>query len=183
MESVMTIPADTNQAAAQLSSEYSQLADAIDALHQAVMEQPRDKFLQVAMYHLHRILNAEYIIAGIIPTDNPKKVKSAMVLHRGCIVPNIEYDLEGTPCEQVVTRNACCFPSNVAMQFPDDAFLLENGIQGYVGAPICGDDGKRHGLILALTRQPIENSAHLTILAELFAMTIAQSLSDTHLSV
>lgn len=181
MNSVLTMPVDAKQTIPQTDSEYAQLADAIDALHQAIMEQPREKFLQIAMYHLHRILNAEYIIAGIIPSDNPHKVKSAMVLHRGCIVPNIEYDLEGTPCELVVTRNACCFPSNVALQFPDDAFLNKNGIQGYVGAPICGDDGKRHGLILALTRQPIENSAHLTILAELFAMTIAQSLTEAHL--
>ena len=61
------------------------------------------------------------------------------------------YALHGTPCEQVVSSNACIFPSNVQVSFPEDRLLVDMGIESYIGVPLFDAENGRLGILLALS--------------------------------
>ena len=78
---------------------------------------------------------------------------------------NFEYDLEGTPCEQVFKNNKSCYYSaDLQKKFPKDEWLVEKGIESYLATPLrdpAGDPighlGVMHGapMLENLPREPI----------------------------
>jgi PAS domain S-box-containing protein len=46
------------------------------------------------------------------------------------------YKLAGTPCANVTANEFCHYPAGVRHNFPDDAWLAENGIESYAGVPL-----------------------------------------------
>lgn len=71
---------------------------------------------------------------------------------------NIEYDLAGSPCANIMGDGPCCYSEDVQRLFPDDGLLSEMGAQSYVGIPLRSSGGQVIGLIAALDDKPIENA-------------------------
>ena len=57
-----------------------------------------------------------------------------------------EYPLEGTPCVLVHDRAVVAYTSDVTGAFPEDDFLAEHGLDGYVALPATDSTGARHRL-------------------------------------
>jgi DNA-binding response OmpR family regulator len=55
------------------------------------------------------------------------------------------YELEGTPCSEVMNHGAVCFPRNVQSLFPRDAMLVDMGISAYVGNSLVDKRGRYWG--------------------------------------
>jgi hypothetical protein len=65
--------------------------------------------------------------------------------------PNIEYALEGTPCEAVVQGQQTCFhPSGLAELFPREA-----GFEAFLGPPIIASDGRLLRHLAIFNRKPL----------------------------
>ena len=79
--------------------------------------------------------------------------------------PNVEYDLQGTPCQDVVRGNLCHHPAGVARAFPADRALAELGIESYLGVPLVAPDGRHLGSSCRLRHEAdagrAEEPAHL----------------------
>lgn len=84
-------------------------------------------------------------------------------------IPPLEYDLAGSPCEQVLGRAACFYPKAVQERFPMDKDLVDLGIEAYLGQPIYGSDGALLGLVNVLSRHPMEPSPDALLVLDLFA--------------
>ena len=69
------------------------------------------------------------------------RVRTLAVRAGGAPAEPFTYDLRGAPCEQVVGRVPCVFPSRVAELFPEDHVLSQSGLSSYVGVPL--DHGGR----------------------------------------
>src|ERR1700722_7231151 len=54
----------------------------------------------------------------------------------GRVQENIEFDLAGTPCEDVVRGSLCHHPAAVWRLFPRDEPLKNMGIESYLGVPL-----------------------------------------------
>ncbi len=65
----------------------------------------------------------------------------------GAAQPNFDYDLAGTPCEQVSDGALCHYPTGVQTLFPDDTLLQQMGIESYMGVPLLGSRGRPVGWI------------------------------------
>ena len=52
------------------------------------------------------------------------------------ILENLEWDLAGTPCDDVVRGNLCHHPTGVRLKFPADTALVKLGIESYLGVPL-----------------------------------------------
>lgn len=155
---------------------YRVLSDAIESLHQACMDESPEEFLFNSMRHFCRLLSAEYVIAGHRAPGALQAIQTDMVLHQGKIVPNFVYDVKGTPCEIVSDRLACVYPERVVELFPHDEFFKSHGIEGYVGVPIVDTKGNMLGLIVALTRKPVEDPQTAMTLAKLFAVVVSPAI-------
>lgn len=93
----------------------------------------------------------------------------------GASIPSIEYDLEGTPCAEVIWKDACAYPSGVQQQFPDDHMLVEMGVESYFGVPVFGSRGTAIGVIVALHDQPLHVAEYRDVLF-LFAMRVGAEI-------
>ncbi len=160
-----------SSAAEKDSNQFIQ--DAIESLHEACVQQNDEDFLKSAMYHFHRILNADYVIAGMISEEDSSIIETAIVLQRGLVIPNMNYEVKGTPCEVVVNVGPCVYPSLVIDLFPEDRFFRDKSIQGYVGTPLFNESGNCKGVIVGLSQSIIENPDTVLLLAKLFAIAIS----------
>jgi len=97
----------------------------------------------------------DFAYAGRIDPKNPNRIQTIAVSQNGKSIDNFSFDLADTPCEHVIGRKLCCFPTGVAELFPKDLLLVEMGIDGYLGIPLWSGSGKPLGLIVLLSKRPI----------------------------
>jgi hypothetical protein len=56
-------------------------------------------------------------------------------------VPNFEFDIEGTPCERILSGAIQHFPDDVQQTFPTDSLLKELDAHSYLAIPLMDDAG------------------------------------------
>lgn len=124
----------------------------------AVLAQSEGAFFDALVHFLSSAFDADVVLiaATTPPGDGARSARTIAAFENGSRVENFEYELPGTPCENVVSRpTVCLYTDGVAEAFPSDAMLVEMGIQGYCGIPLLSDDGCMIGLLAVLTRHPI----------------------------
>lgn len=101
-----------------------------------------EQFFAALVENLARALNTqgtwvtEYI-------EETRKLRSLAAWMGGRFLSDYEYEIIGTPCEQVIDQARLVhFRENVAELFPDDSDLKEVGAVSYMGVPLMDLDGK-----------------------------------------
>jgi hypothetical protein len=117
-----------------------------------------DYFGDLALFLADK-LNVSYVLIGYLLPENNHKIRTVVLVAKGQVVDNMTYSLYGTPCENVVGRNCCYFPSNVRKLFPDDKELQDLNIESYIGSPLCGENKEPLGLIVLMNETIIRNAA------------------------
>ncbi len=132
-----------------------------------------ESFFREVVLHLAKALAADYAFVGELAGDNDERVRTVAVCADGQIVDNFEYELRNTPCANVVAHRVCLYPRGVQKDFPRDALLAEMGVDGYVGAPVLGTDGRVLGLMVVLYRQEVADIAAAEFVLRIFASRAA----------
>jgi PAS domain S-box-containing protein len=117
---------------------------------------------------LSTLLDAEFAFIGLFNKQR-HDIETIAVCENGKIIPNIKYDLHGTPCENVVSNEMCFYGEGVDKLFPTDLMLGEMGVSGYLGAPIFNLQSKIIGLIVLLSKKPMVESSDKKSLVQLCA--------------
>ncbi len=108
-------------------------------------------------------------LVGRLEEGEPRRVRTlAARVNRESAEPFV-YGLRGAPCEEVVGRAPCVFPSRVAELFPEDLALARRGFSSYVGVPLTASDGTPLGLLAALSRRPLHDGESAARVLGLFA--------------
>ncbi|HEY9812902.1 MAG TPA: ATP-binding protein, partial [Candidatus Sericytochromatia bacterium] len=82
-----------------------------------------------------------------------------------------------TPCHTVIKqRKTCCYPSNIQAAFPLDSFLVEMGVESYIGTPLLDSTGAVLGLLGVLDTKPFENVHLAESLLTIFATRASTEL-------
>ncbi|MBI2485738.1 MAG: PAS domain S-box protein [Deltaproteobacteria bacterium] len=135
-----------------------------------------EAFFQSLVEHLAKTLEADYAFIGELKDDKVKLVKAIAVYADGKIASNFDYDLAGTPCEGVVRKELCSYPSGVQQKFPHDYLLTEIGVEGYVGTPLFDSSGRPLGLMVVLYRQPVRNLNIAESMLQIFGVRASAEL-------
>ncbi|MFO4668406.1 sensor domain-containing phosphodiesterase [Vibrio cholerae] len=95
------------------------------------------------------------------------------------------YELQGTPCEQVGLQRQpyCLFASKVAELFPNDAYLVENHIEAYLGIPIYFSNGENYGVLISTFTRQLDDFANLVLVHQILAQMIAHDLECKQMEV
>ena len=86
--------------------------DALRAIVEGTAEQTGDKFFQALVQHMARAMDASHAFIAEF-SDVKTRVRTLAYWADGQIAPNIEFDLAGTPCEEVVGGTLCHHPVDV----------------------------------------------------------------------
>ena len=77
------------------------------------------EFFQSLVEHLATAMGRSNSFVAEFAGEN--RVRTLAYWMNGKLVPNIEYDLAGTPCEEVIRGNLCHYPVGVSKRFPGDS--------------------------------------------------------------
>ncbi|MCH8501102.1 MAG: EAL domain-containing protein [Aliidiomarina sp.] len=109
-------------------------------------------FFNTLVLELGSVLDVEYVlIANTV--ENPMKARTLALMARGELLDNISYDLKGSPCETVPERESCAYEGGILERFPDDHLLVELGVQSYIGMPLLTSDGRKLGILVAMSTE------------------------------
>lgn len=133
-------------------------AEAALARIQEVLAAPGDEFYsQLFDYTAAELSVSTLFVAEMQPGGGSATILS--VATKGSLVVGATYQLEGTPCAEVVARKECVIHrEGVAREFPSLAELVGESVEGYIGYPLLGAYGQALGLLVGTDDQPLENT-------------------------
>jgi PAS domain S-box-containing protein len=88
----------------------------------------------------------------------------------------IEWDVVGTPCEDVVKGTLCHYPDGVAHRFPADEPMVRMGLQSYLGVPLRSPGGHVLGHLAVFDDRPMPPEPRKLFIFRIFAARAAAEL-------
>ncbi|MDY0107607.1 MAG: diguanylate cyclase, partial [Giesbergeria sp.] len=152
--------------------EQQQLQAAVLKMAAAVSAATGTEFFVQLARNMSEALGAQVGAVGRLlpaaPGGKPRAVSLALVVN-GQLVPNIEYDLENTPAEHLLTQRQFVVTHSLALRYPQSPIVTSVQAQGYAGQQLCNSAGEPTGLIFVLFRQPLAHAEFVSTTLQIFA--------------
>jgi GAF domain-containing protein len=148
----------------------------VQAIAEGVSAATGEAFFRSLMQYLAKTLAADYAFVGEMSPEHSHLIRTVAVCADGQIAPNFSYELRHTPCQQVTSGTLCVYPDRIQSRFPHDRGLAEMGIEGYVGTPLCDSQERVIGLMVMLSRRPLEHPQLCVSTLRIFATRAAAEL-------
>lgn len=150
-------------------------AEALQDAARGVSEKLGEDFFTGVVQSLTSTMHADIALVAVLADDTGQRARTLALMVDGEICETLEYDLAGTPCDQIVGRGACAFTRDVTESFPQDTMLADLGAESYVGVPLATPAGDVIGLIAAISRRPMGDASLALTVIQLFAgRTVAE---------
>ncbi|MCI0595077.1 MAG: PAS domain-containing protein, partial [candidate division Zixibacteria bacterium] len=157
-------------------SEQKRVEKALRSIAERISSSTGAGFFRALVRHLASALGAKYALVGEITDETLERVRTLAVWAGEEYGKNFEYALAGTPCENVVGKSLCLYPSGIQEQFPDDPILNETGAESYLGTPLSDSAGRPLGLLAVLHTEPMADEYDLRSILNIFAARAAAEL-------
>lgn len=124
-------------------------------------------FFRSLVQHLAGALRLRYaFVAECLPNE---RARSLAFWKNGKLSENFEYDLEGTPCLNVVAGQACFHPDRLQQLFPKDADLVTLRAESYHGVPVLDSTHHIVGHLVVMDDRPMREDPLRLAVLETFA--------------
>ncbi len=167
-----------NQPASQRSEngespeDSSVLRSIVEGTAQAV----GDEFFQALVQHLAAAMDVQFVMVAEFTDEVRRRVRTLAYWVKDHIAANIEYDLAGTPCQDVVEGGLCHHSMGVAKKFPEDEGLSRLGIESYLGVPLLDAAGTVLGHLAVFDERPMPQEPRRLAIFRIFAARAAAEL-------
>jgi formate hydrogenlyase transcriptional activator len=122
-------------------------------------------YLQELTKIVTEVLGVRYALVSECANEEKTRVRTISYVDRKQVLENIEYDLEGTPCQYVMKGKDYFCEDELEKSFPG-----EKGIQSYVAVPIISPaTGEVLGHIAALDNIPMTSDQNQSNILRIFA--------------
>jgi formate hydrogenlyase transcriptional activator len=150
--------------------------DALRAIVEGTAEATGDEFFRSLVRHLVAALGVQYAFVAEFAGVRTR-VRTLAYWAKDRIALNLEFDLPGTPCEDVVTGKLCHHPMDVQRQFPRDQGLIDLHIESYLGVPLMDMDGRVLGHLAVFDERPMPEEPRKLFIFRIFAARAAAELN------
>jgi formate hydrogenlyase transcriptional activator len=137
------------------------------------------EFFQSLVRQLASVLRVQHCFVAEFASET--RVRTLAYWQVDQLAANFEYDLPGTPCEDVARGNLCHHPVGVAQKFPTDLPLTEMGIESYLGVPLIAPDGTILGHLCVFDTRPMPEEPRNLLIFRIFAARAAAELTRLRL--
>lgn len=131
--------------------------------------------------HIARALDLNYAFIGVLQPGEVERVNVLALYNDGVIEDNFEYDLENTPCRNVIGQRYRYYPDKVTEQF-DDPHAKELLVEGYAGIPLYDSHGEVLGVMAVMNRAPLQDPELTEELLRIFSVRAALELERSRTS-
>jgi PAS domain S-box-containing protein len=163
-----------NASSTEPQADDSEIA-ALRAIVEGTARNRGDRFFQSLVEHLATAVGASYAFVAEF-AGAATRVRTIAYWGKGELLPNLEFNLEGTPCEDVVRGGLCHHPSGVQEKFPGDQELIDLGIESYLGVPLLDGDGNVLGHLAVFDEEPMPREPRRLFIFRIFATRAAVEL-------
>lgn len=157
-------------------TEKKRFDDAIRLLATSVSVETGEEFFQQLVKSLSELFATQYAFVGVLDMPDAQTVNTLAVFANGESAPNLSYDLQGTPCANVVGQHTCIHPSDIRQLFPQDRLLVEMGAEGYIGTPLFDSKGNPLGIIVLIDGRPLRDVEQMKAILEIVAVRAAAEI-------
>jgi two-component system, sensor histidine kinase and response regulator len=147
---------------------------ALRALVEGTAGHTGQEFFQSLVRHLAAAVGTRYAFVAVFAGGT--RVRTLAFWFRDRIIDDIEWDVIGTPCEDVVRGNLCHHPAGVSQRFPEDRLLVDWGIESYLGVPLLDAQGKHLGHLAVFDERPMPAEPRKLFTFRIFAARAAAEL-------
>ncbi len=147
---------------------------ALRAIVEGTARHTGQEFFQSLVRHLAPAVGTRY--AFVAEFAGGTRARTLAFWFRDRITDNVEWDVIGTPCEDVVRGNLCHYPTGVSQRFPDDRPIVEWGIESYLGVPLCDAQGGHLGHLAVFDERPMPAEPRKLFTFRIFAARAAAEL-------
>lgn len=143
---------------------------ALRAIAEGTAGEIGEAFFRTLVEHLAKATGTRHaFVAKFIP---PEGICTLAFWSNGGLVPNIQYSLPGTPCQEVIHGGLCFYPRGVEEKYAD----TEPGIQSYLGVPLLAHDGRILGHLCVFDEAPMADEPRTLTVFRIFAARAAAEL-------
>lgn len=132
-------------------------------------------FLISLVEFLGKSLDVEYVLIDELLLSGTR-AKTIALFANGSVVHDIEYDLENTPCENVMDKRLCVYSHDLQSCFPNDELLVTMKAESYMGIPLWDSKGIPLGLIAILDKKSFHDEDVMKEVLQLVALRTAHEL-------
>src|SRR6185503_17669320 len=110
--------------------------------------------------------------------DDPERSRMRMLAFHldGRLRKPFTYELAGSPCASVVGKEFRCVASGARQEFPNDDLFAKLGLESYAAFPLNDAAGAPLGVIGAMDRRPLAETALCEAILKMFAVRVAAEL-------
>jgi formate hydrogenlyase transcriptional activator len=131
--------------------------DLLRAITEGTASVTASAFHASLVQHLATHLQVRYVF--VAECQQPDRARVRAFWRDGRLGETFEYDLDGTPCLEVMSGQPRCYSEKVQQLFPADSVLVDLGVESYLGVPAVNSAGRVVGHLVVLDDKPIEKDA------------------------
>jgi adenylate cyclase len=128
------------------------------------------EFFRACVRYLAEILGASYTLVTEYGNIEKNRLRTLSFWSDNNFVQNIEYDLDGTPCGEVISSaKYSCYHDNLIQIFSDKEILVDLKVRSYAGIPLIDSTGNVIGHIAVLDINPMQDDETRELVLKIFA--------------
>lgn len=133
------------------------------------------EFFQQLCRHLASAIGMRWAaVTELLPSG--RNVRTIAFCDKDEFLPNFEYPIAHTPCEEVIDGRFCLYPTRVADTFPDHHEIRDFGIDSYMGVPLVDRTGRCLGHLYVMDDKPIPAEPRSLLVFRIFASRATSEL-------
>jgi PAS domain S-box-containing protein len=156
-------------------SEAAVLREALRLAAEGVATPGAGNVFRELVRHLAIALDIDIAFIGILAPDRMDSVHVISGYFHGEFRDGFDYDLQGTPCENVVGQQFRYYPDRVQQLFSSPT-VAAMGTEGYAGIPLHDTTGNVLGLMSVVNLRPLTDRPLTEALLKIFSVRAAVEL-------
>ncbi|MFE1747036.1 MHYT domain-containing protein [Coleofasciculus sp. H7-2] len=149
-------------------TDRKQKEEALQLIVEGTASATGNEFFRSCVRYLAQVLGVRYAVVGKLANDTKTRVRTLAFWTGEDFGENFEYDLAGTPCENVLEGTSRFYPSELQKLFPNYQDLEKLGAQSYWGIPLVDSAGNIIGNLAVLDVQPMAHNPDKEMILKIF---------------
>lgn len=127
-------------------------------------------FFKILVKNLSEVLGVNYVFVSKCLNLEKTRVRTLAFWENNKFGKELEYDLEGTPCRNVISGEFCCHNDNVISLFPNDKDLIYYNAKCYLGIPIYNSKNVVEGHLAIFNDESFKDISRYYSILQIFAL-------------
>jgi len=137
-------------------------------------------FFHAVVQHLAQALEVRCAVVTECMNPTPTRVRVMAWWLDQSQTDSPEYEVAGTPCEEVFKGSLVFHASGIRQSFPNDAWLVQIRAESYLGIPLRDASGEVIGHLAVIDDKPMSDDLSRRAVLRIFASRVGSELARRH---